>query len=116
MKTVLESGASEVTIVAPNTLQRDLIKEVYTKKRTVSTRFVEYAPYIITISEVHACLPLAYVIYNEVEKADASCRTTLKGLADRGQVTKLIKLTIRSKGKAEANAVYREVRALLKNN
>ena len=116
MKTVLESGASEVTIVAPNTLQRDLIKEVYTKKRTVSTRFVEYAPYIITISEVHACLPCAYVIYNEVEKADAPCWTTLKGLADRGQVTKLIKLTIRSKGKAEANAVYREVRALLKNN
>jgi len=116
MKTVLEASASEVTIVAPNTLQRDLIREVYSKKRTVSGRFVEVAPYIISIGEVNGCLPLEYTIYNEVEKTDAPCWTTLKGLADRGQVSKLVKLTIRSKGKADANTVYREVRALLKNN
>lgn len=84
MKTVLEAGASEVAIVAPNTLQRDLIKEVYVKKRTVSPHFAKETPYIITIGELNAYLPLSYAIYNEVEKSDAACWTTLKSLADRG--------------------------------
>lgn len=81
MRTVLKSNVA-ITIVTPNSLQRDLTMEVYAKKRTVSGRFADTAPHVITIDEITACLPSEYTIYCDVG-ADESW-TRLEELAGMG--------------------------------
>ena len=113
MRTVLESSETpEVTIIAPNTLQRDLIKEVYSKKRAVSDRFTEISPHIISTEEQLRTLPMEVVICAGLQDT-----VELEKLAKEGYVeTKLIKLVgvQGSKNASDVAEVYKEVRSLLK--
>ena len=64
MRMVLSQTTSvEVTIITPNALQRDLVKEVYSKKRAVSDKFTQLAPHVISTWDVDMCLPLEVAIY-----------------------------------------------------
>ena len=58
---------AEITIVVPNTLQRDLTKEVYSKKRAVSDKFADFEPHVISAQEVQASLPLEVAIYADLK-------------------------------------------------
>ena len=86
-------NSAEVTIVCPNSLQRDLIKEIYMKKRTASPIFVEKMPLMISIDELGRNLPLEYVIYTDVEGSSTEFEL-LKILSQQGQI--LSKLQILS--------------------
>ena len=66
MKAVLYGQAAEVTIVTPNSLQKDLTEEVYAKKRTVSGRFADQAPLTVAADDLTGCLPTYYTIYVDV--------------------------------------------------
>ena len=64
-----ESDPLEVTIIAPNSLQRDLVKEVYAKKQAAvaDSRFANISPHVVSYSEeLMASLPLEVAIYCEL--------------------------------------------------
>ena len=87
-----ESGPAEVTIVTPNSLQRDLIKEVYAKKRNVNYRFATVSPHVVSVAEVASCLPLDLAVYTELEAGDGEA--ALAPL--KSQISTLVKLKLAS--------------------
>ena len=143
MRTVLEekmakNPAPEVTIIAPNNLQRDLIREIYEKKKSVSNIFSTapdaVTPHIVSWPEDSlASLPLEMAIFTDLETSDVW--NELKKLAESRFISKRVvrlsgvvakKPAEKTKGKAakdnktpeadagsEVNTVYKEVRALL---
>lgn len=56
--------------------------EVYAKKRTVSGRFADTAPLVVTIDDVEACLPSEFTIYCDVGSSESW--TKLEKLAEIG--------------------------------
>ena len=66
MVKVLENEDAAVTIIAENSLQRDLIRDVYSKKRSASTRFLTNAPHIISLDQVYECLPIDDAMFTKL--------------------------------------------------
>lgn len=58
MLRVLDDDQAQVSIIAENTLQRDLIRDVYAKKRAASSRFLHNVPQIVSLDQVYECLPI----------------------------------------------------------
>ena len=99
-----------------------MIKEVFEKKRTVSDKFAEAAPHVISTAELYACLPLDVAIYCDIKTNPSekkACWTALKSLTQTGQInsklTRLSPSNVKNASSAsDANTVYKEVRAMLK--